>query len=79
MEDKSESTSLNPNRLAETGDSEAEEASEEDAEADVADSEADAEADVADSVADAEASIVKIKQENLEASQDMRVKEKSFE
>ena len=73
MEDKSESTSLNPNRLAETGDSE------EDAEADVADSEADAEADVADSVADAEASIVKIKQENLEASQDMRVKEKSFE
>ena len=68
MEDKSESTSLNPNRLAETGDSEAEEASEEDAEA-----------DVADSVADAEASIVKIKQENLEASQDMRVKEKSFE
>ena len=65
MEDKSETTSLNPNRLAETGDSEAEEA--------------DSEADVADSVADAEASIVKIKQENLEASQDMRVKEKSFE
>ena len=36
MEDKSESTSLNPNRLAETEDSEAEEASEEDAEAEAA-------------------------------------------
>lgn len=45
----------------------------------MADSEADAEADVADSAADAEALIVKIKQENLEASQDMKVKEKNFD